>query len=95
MKRIEVVRETDGGFNRAVWDFWYFDSRHALVLDGYRTEFRASKRHKFKVSMIYNRLNSRASSIQEGSVPMPLDVMEEAKEKFTASLLVGMWCALR
>lgn len=91
MKHIEIIRESDDTLRRSVWNFWYFDNRHAIVLDGFRMESRTSRRQKFRTDCSYNRLNMRDSTINEAAVPMPEDVISEAIAKFTFDLRVTRW----
>ena len=91
MMYMQVVRPSDDGMRQQVWSFWYYDSRHAIVLDGYRMESRDSKRKKFVVNSLYSRLRSRDATIEEDAVPLPNDVVSEAIGKFTESLRVARW----
>ncbi|HLL74792.1 MAG TPA: hypothetical protein VK421_05965 [Pyrinomonadaceae bacterium] len=91
--RIEVTR--GGDLARQEWCFWYYEGRHALVLDSYWESERSSKRHKFRTApgRYYCRLHrsDEPPPIAEAGVPMPEDVLEEARQKFNESLRVVRW----
>lgn len=91
--KITVEREGKGGLWKQVWEFWYFDGAHALVLDRYTSSERTSKKHAFRPieGGYYNRLDARESSIAEAGVIIPADVAEEAMRKFSESLRVITW----
>jgi hypothetical protein len=87
--------EQEGPLRQVAWSFWYNDSRHVLVLDGYAIEERPSPRHKFKVVAKYARLGEGRSyeyePIQERDVPMTDEVCRRAREEFMASVRVVRW----
>lgn len=87
---ITVTREPDP-LTRWEWDFWYYDRRHALVLDRYRTLTRATKRHKFRVTEQYNRIDTHRNGLTENDVVIDADVDEEARRRFTKDLKVQLW----
>lgn len=89
--RIKVER--GGGLWRQEWEFVYFEDRHALVLDRYRSQERPSKRAGFSTIAggYYDRLNARGSTIEEAGVIVPADVAEEAAGKFVEGLRVAKW----
>lgn len=95
MIHIDVIRESDDKMRRQVWRFWYFDNRHALVLDTYSMQSRDSLRKKFKVDSIYNRIDRRDSTINEGAVDMPADVVKEALDKFVTALRIARWSEVK
>lgn len=95
MIHLQVEREREDQLRREIWSFWYYDNRHAIVLDGYRQEERPSKRHKYQVESMYSRLRSREAKIEEADVPLPEDVVKEAIDKFNSSLRVSKWDELK
>lgn len=90
---IEVERPDDD-LHSQVWRFYYFDDRHVLTVDHYSRSTRKTKRHKWVSAASYYRL-SRGSvdghSINEEQVPLPDDVVAEAKQKFMDALRVTRW----
>lgn len=66
------------------WVFWYYDTYHTLFLDQYCTMERATKRHKFQVGEDYYTRggDTRNNTMGVGDVPLPPDVIAEAKERF-------------
>jgi hypothetical protein len=89
--RIEVIREYKDGLSRQVYTFWYFDDRHALVLDTYVYQERVGRKWKTAAFGYYSRLNERESSIAEAGVPLPDDVRIEAAKQFMSKLKVTLW----
>lgn len=86
---ITVERNPDP-LTQWVWRFRYFSDWHALVLNSYATRERPSKRHGFKVTEFYDRLDNRRG-MAESEIVLPADVLAEAKQKFTESLRVVRW----
>lgn len=89
--------ESQGPLRQVVWSFWYNEGRHALVLDSYAIEEKASPRHKFKLVAKYARLGDRSyeyETIQERDVPMTDEVCRRARQEFVANLRVVPWSAV-
>ncbi len=94
-QRVEVVREGESGLVRHVWTYSYYERGHALVLDSYRLERRASRRHKFQVDRFYSRFKGRYVCSDDGerlTAPPSCssDILSEAREKFMQSLDVRL-----
>lgn len=91
--RYEIIREAADGLSRSVWIFWYFDNRHALVLDSYVELSRPSRRHKYTISgKHYERLSHRdGANCGSKECPLPEDVVNEARAKFVEALAVERW----
>lgn len=89
MARIEVERISDDRLTREVWRFSpdcsYFSSEVDLRLNYYGTEQRETTRHKFKVNSRtrWDSSDQRSynSGISAASVPMPADVVDEARRQ--------------
>lgn len=90
MNLITVIRNPDP-LTEWKWRFWYYEQRHALVLDWYGTSVRPTKRHKFNVSESYSRLDNRHHGLSESDVILYPDVIEEARNKFIEGLRVARW----
>ncbi len=77
------------------WIFTTFERNNEiwLVLDKYSKETRATKRHGWKPvsESKYQRIFLRDSALTEREVPLPDDVMEEAKAKLISQIHVGLW----
>lgn len=86
-----TIRREPNPLTEWTWRFWYYDRRHALVLDYYCTAERPSKRHKFRVTESYSRIDNRRHNLQESDVVLPADVIAEAKQIFTDPLRVLRW----
>lgn len=85
-----TVERTNGDLVKWEWRFWY--DNHVLWLDYYATLERPSRRHKFKVTEYYTRINKRDTSITLASdVVLPADVKAEAVEKFCKDITVERW----
>lgn len=87
MRQITIVREADE-LNKEEWDFYFFDDKCQLVLDGYRQMARQTKRHNFNVMDSYRRLDSRGAAISVTEVPLHLDVIAQAKQEFCNRITV-------
>lgn len=97
---VERPHANGGDAFRCVY-VWYFQlqpnpdmgNKLELVLTSYGWEVQKTKRHKPTASLLYSRF--RQDSIAESSVPMPDDVVAEAKAKavaeFAETLWVGRW----
>jgi len=86
--------EDHGPLRRVWWDFMYFDDEHALVVDHFIVEERATLRHKFKTTENYDRM-PRGGSIREEDVPLTEEVRARAIHEFCANLRVTRWEVLR
>jgi hypothetical protein len=94
MKTIEVIRESDNKLQRIVWDFWFDDRDAELVLSNYSIQFRKTKRHKYVIETWYSRIQSGRNSlgrIPADKVPVPTDVVWDAKKQFFDMLSVVVW----
>jgi hypothetical protein len=88
-ERVEVER-VNGDFVKWCWRFWYYD--HTLWLDYYAAMERPTRRHSFKVTEWYTRVDKRNASITLASdVVIPADVMTEAIDKFCKGIKVKRW----
>ena len=80
---------------RERWVFWFNERDHALVLDGYLVDERASLRHKFRTVASYERLRGQRhsgmeSDIREVDVPLTSTIAQRALDDFTRDLRVGL-----
>lgn len=77
------------------WTFYFFEDTAYLALDSYRVLERKSRRHKWQAEGdIYERIHGSRSayrSMAEKDVPMPRDVLEEAKREFFKIVRIGLW----
>jgi len=88
--RIQVVIE-HGPLKREIYVFMLIDGQEQdilLRLTDYRTETRASSRHKFRVEKRYSRMDPRASDFTAEEVPLPEEVREQAIAALLARLVV-------
>lgn len=86
---IDIERQSKDGLVRWDWRFWYYDT--VLWLDYYTESQRPSRRHKFRCTERYGRLNNRGSSIKEADVVMPFDVQQEALDEFRRQVVIKRW----
>lgn len=98
MTRITVVRISPDGLSQRRWLFDYQDNPYwlgklsALVLYGFHTEARPSKRHKFAEGPLrgqYERISHRRSGMTAEEVEIPSDVAEEALATFRSQVIVS------
>lgn len=98
--RIEVIRQADDRLSQQVWVFrderlgYSSDNVIELKLVSYRAEVRPTPRHKMRTADKWDSMDERKyySSIARTDVPLPADVIEEAKLSVTvtfAGLLGG------
>lgn len=66
--RTEVIYP-EGELERTVWSFWYSESLGGVVLDFVSVQKRPSKRHKFRVTKKWNRLDKRDNNMDRPSIP--------------------------
>lgn len=88
------VTRTTSDLAREVWRFVTLDN--ALVVESYRVESRPSRRHQnYRVERAYERLSYNHSRhqtpINEADVPLPDDVVEEARREFMSRVRIGFW----
>jgi len=81
-----VYKGLDLDLAKQVWTFFLIDSE--LVLNSYQTMERPSKRHKWTVNAIYDRLDRRQSTMTLAEVELPDFVCVEAKQKLMAMITV-------
>lgn len=86
------------------WTFSFIE-RYGLVLTKYAREERATKRHKFQPTKLYDRSSVRSDGsfarngfthimVYENAVPWPADLVEEVRTRFLekmAQFPVGRW----
>lgn len=96
---INIKRTSVEGLVEITWKFDYRNDEHALFLTSYVEWRRASKRHKFVMHgsywMCYQEArnlpyNADATLIEKALVPLPADVIAEARAEFVTPLFVGM-----
>jgi hypothetical protein len=88
MIRIEVVRQEDD-LHQEIWVFSYQENRHALVLNSYSRQVRATTRHKFRTVDYWDFYKSGSyGNVTIETIPLPEDVKVEAKERFLSTLEV-------
>lgn len=80
--RIKVDRPSDDFLSCKQWEFWYDEDRHTLWLDGYFELSKATKRHKLVVDKKYRRTSTRDNDFTVDELPLPSDVITEAKQTF-------------
>lgn len=72
-----------------LWRFIYlFDT---IFLDSYAIFERQSKRHKYRQTKSYSRLNVRYCSIAEKDVPLTDEIKQEAFNEFISKIKVIKW----
>ena len=86
--------EEHNPLRRVWWSFLYFDDEHALVVDHYVVEERATLRHKFKTVATYDRA-PRGGNLREEDLPLTEEVRARALREFCGKLRVALWNALR
>ena len=91
MDRVEIERTTPDGLTRQEWRFW-FDVRTAtLWLDYYALSTRPSKRHNFRISHHYGRLNERGSNMTREDAPLPDNISRQAINAMAARIACRKW----
>jgi hypothetical protein len=91
--RIEVTREAPDRLSRQVWELWlvmghdYALRPPRLLLDSYTVECRQTSRHRWWIARSYRRLDRRDSSINAEAVPLPDDVIAEAKARICEAVM--------
>lgn len=92
MNHVEIVRHTPDELVRYVWSFCFFEDRLFLCLNRYETQTRATRRHKFqRFGPHYDRHNERDSKLKEATVPLPDDVVADARNAVISKIRVGRW----
>jgi hypothetical protein len=76
-----TVRRPINELAEVVYRFWPDDrgSKITLVLDDYTVYERVSKRHKFRKTNSYSRLNRRDSNLSLADVPRDFTAVNEAR----------------
>ena len=82
-----VIRIGASELTRQVWTFSVL-SDGVVKLDSYETQERASRRHGWRTTSAYFRLNRRESTMHVKSVDLPDDVQHEAIQQIIAQLKV-------
>lgn len=91
---IKILRTSENGLEFKTWTFMLFE--FTLILDTYLVQHKESLKHKkLMLDEDYNRLNQRDSSLKEEEVPLPEDVIEEARKEFIAKMKVSKWGAYK
>jgi hypothetical protein len=92
MENLSIHRQSDD-LTRKSWRFWYWDQRHRLILDYYSTQTRKTTRHKWREveRESYQRVSFHRSfyNMDAADVPLPQDVIDEAKAIFLETLTVA------
>ena len=93
---MEIERVSQDGLSREVWRFGVFTPHFGrqgvinIVVENYGREARASTRHKFKSDprWRFDSFDSRRynSGIDAADVPLPDDVIEEAKSRLVITV---------
>lgn len=89
MHDVTIIRTSPDSLSQEVWGFEVIDFQ--IVLDSYKVETRATKKHKFALdnrAMFYNRLNLRDSTVKVGKVPLPEDVAKDALQQVISNFTV-------
>lgn len=84
---LSIEEQADDGLTAVKWCFYYFASRHELVLDHYIESSRPTKRHKFRTDRFWGRLERRSRTIHEAPA-VPDHIKNKAIEKFASDLKV-------
>lgn len=87
-----VVRKSRDKLSCQEWEFINFD--FSLVLNTYAQKSRASRRHKFVVDKQHCRLSLfhvGSKQLKEDGVPLPADVVAEARQMAIDAIRVGLW----
>lgn len=93
MQHITITRKPDP-VTEERWVFTFFEDRMLLILDAYSKGYRPSPRHRNYVAAfkdMYVRILDRDAKMTEDQVPMPEDVVAEAREKLVSQIRVGLW----
>lgn len=85
---IIIRRFAPDGLSVQEWNFHNPMGDLTFVVGSYKVERRASKRHKFARTGIYERALLRDSTIQ--SVPLPADVVAEVEQAIISSIKVSV-----
>jgi hypothetical protein len=92
---IEIIRQSDE-LNREVWEFWpEIKNKVDIILNRYEIQSRLTKRHGWKTTEEYDRLDRKGWShkghrlIDLSEVPVfPSDVVEEVMIEFMTTVTV-------
>jgi hypothetical protein len=92
MRDIQIIRD-QGTLDKREWAFYYYADYHTLILVYYFHYSRATTRHKFKTVEWWstygdNRDRGRFEGKRLDAVPLPDDVVSEARQEFISSLRV-------
>ena len=87
LDRISVT-DSYGDLGQKVWTFW-FNDRDTLVLDTYKVQVRATKRHKWMTQDLWTRQFARDCTIERPAVP------DWVKVQVKADLLAQMESILK
>lgn len=92
---MKITRTSKDSLTSQVWKFavCFRSEEIQVVVDEYHFLQRSSKRHKFLLgeNSTYLRLFSRDSTCMEKDVPLPTDVIEEARQNVVNWVKVGRW----
>ena len=85
--RKTCVKQLDD-FTREIFTFIMFESLK-FYLDYFALEERKTKRHKWRVTRFYDRLEKRDSTLEYIDVPLTEELINEAKAQFVQKIVYG------
>lgn len=83
-----AVYQTYGDLQQEEFIFWFDEYTLTLVLDVYRFQVRASKRHKWQTLQRWNRLPSREPNIERDAITLSDDIRQTALHEFISKFTV-------
>ena len=77
-------------FHAETWTYWFMDRDMRLVLDEYKLEERATKRHKWKVVAEWDRMRNswHPHQMKREEIPQREDVRAEVLRQFIERITI-------
>lgn len=95
MANVSVTR-VHSELERSVWSFFYYDRDNVLYLDSYIKEARETPaKRKYQPLVQYDRIRHNGMTgpgrVEVDKVPLPDEIVAEAKQKLFESITVKKW----
>jgi len=78
-------------FNKVQYGFYFDDRKMIIYLDKYIILYRETKRHGWKISKQYERLDQRHNTIKLEDIPFDDNIKTKAKQIFVDQITVDIW----
>lgn len=86
-----IVEREISTYMKEKYSFWFNDSAETLFLDTYQILERKTKRHKFKATKQYSRLDGRSNTIDFEDIELSDYIKKQALNEFTSRIKIEKW----